>query len=277
MVKFTQSQYLFFTCFSHLHLYTNAKLHLLTCFCVFLYTVKSYAQSDSIAIGRVLYMQEVNIPNPEILATNGLTTLLFNTSCSVFIHNGVSSGDSLIKNAEYLFPIKVSGDKEGFPIYKLHTQRTMFCKIDCRQSSQDCIVRDTFGTISWQLQPERRRFGPYECRRATGEFRGRTYEAWYAVEIPVPSGPYKLGGLPGLILEARSLDDRVKFLFAGIDISDKIQDRINPPRNGKNLNMTYREFIEGELEFCKNFEKEARARGSRTTVTLAERIELTNE
>ncbi|MBK7366312.1 MAG: GLPGLI family protein [Nitrosomonas sp.] len=152
----------------------------------------------------------------------------------------------------------------------------MLCKIDCRQSSQNCIVRDTFGTITWQLQPERRRLGQYECRRATGEFRGRAYEAWYAVEIPVPSGPYKLGGLPGLILEARSLDDRVKFLFAGIDISVKIPGKITPPSSGKRLNMTYREFIEGEIEFCKNLEKEANARGTITTVTLAERIELSN-
>lgn len=36
--------------------------------------------------------------------------------------------------------------------------------------------------------------------RARCAFRGRNYEAWYAPEIAVSAGPWKFGGLPGLIL-----------------------------------------------------------------------------
>jgi len=45
-----------------------------------------------------------------------------------------------------------------------------------------------------------KRFGQYDCRRAIGKFRGREYEVWYTTDIPIPGGPFKLGGLPGLIL-----------------------------------------------------------------------------
>ena len=39
----------------------------------------------------------------------------------------------------------------------------------------------------------------YPCHKATTRFRGRDYVAWYTEEIPYPYGPYKFGGLPGLI------------------------------------------------------------------------------
>ena len=41
----------------------------------------------------------------------------------------------------------------------------------------------------------------YDCRKATVEFAGRSYTAWFTPEIPLPFGPYKFGGLPGLILK----------------------------------------------------------------------------
>ena len=39
----------------------------------------------------------------------------------------------------------------------------------------------------------------YTCHKATTRFRGRDYIAWYTEEIPFPYGPFKFGGLPGLI------------------------------------------------------------------------------
>jgi hypothetical protein len=39
----------------------------------------------------------------------------------------------------------------------------------------------------------------YACHKATTRFRGRDYIAWYTEEIPFPYGPFKFGGLPGLI------------------------------------------------------------------------------
>lgn len=42
----------------------------------------------------------------------------------------------------------------------------------------------------------------YDCVKATAEFKGRKWIAWFSPEIPVSDGPWKLCGLPGLILEA---------------------------------------------------------------------------
>ncbi len=74
--------------------------------------------------------------------------------------------------------------------------------------------------IEWRLHPtETRTLLGYDCRKATAEFRGRTWTAWFAPDIPVAFGPWKLGGLPGLILSA--YDDRGYFTMevTGTDTS----------------------------------------------------------
>lgn len=45
-----------------------------------------------------------------------------------------------------------------------------------------------------------------ECQLATTDFAGRTYSAWFTSEIPLPYGPYKFGGLPGLILKLQDAE-----------------------------------------------------------------------
>lgn len=44
-----------------------------------------------------------------------------------------------------------------------------------------------------------------------GKFRGRVYTVWFTNEIPVSFGPWKLNGLPSVILEAQ--DETKTFMF----------------------------------------------------------------
>lgn len=222
-------------------------------------------------LGLVVYTQTIDLPAN--LHNNGPSTLLFNSACSAYIQNSAPKRDSSFTDPQYYFPSTIKGDKEGFPIYKLHTRRKMYCKIFCRQSKDYCVVSDTLGAIVWTLQPEHKRFAQYDCRRATGRFRGRDYEVWYTLDIPIPSGPYKLGGLPGLILEAVSTDGKVKFLFNGLQLSDKIVGTIKPP-SGKDMNMTHPAFIAGEAEFHEYLVKKSKAKGVELTITQMEGIEL---
>lgn len=63
----------------------------------------------------------------------------------------------------------------------------------------------------WTLSDQNKVVGGHECRMASCDFGGRRYEAWYAADIPMSLGPWKLGGLPGLILEAS--DSSGEFVF----------------------------------------------------------------
>lgn len=55
--------------------------------------------------------------------------------------------------------------------------------------------------MQWTLESEKQTICGYQCQRATCHWRGRDYEAWFTSAIPMKSGPWKFGGLPGLIMK----------------------------------------------------------------------------
>lgn len=59
----------------------------------------------------------------------------------------------------------------------------------------------------------------YECRGAVCNFRGREWTAFYSEEIPLMEGPWKLHGLPGLIMKATDKDGHYVFECIGIKSS----------------------------------------------------------
>ncbi|HQB78591.1 MAG TPA: GLPGLI family protein [Tenuifilaceae bacterium] len=56
----------------------------------------------------------------------------------------------------------------------------------------------------------------YQCNMATTFFAGRLYKAWFTQQIPLPEGPYKFGGLPGLIVKISDSKNQHVFLLTGI-------------------------------------------------------------
>lgn len=56
----------------------------------------------------------------------------------------------------------------------------------------------------------------YECQMATCKFRGREWTAWFALDIPISDGPWKLSGLPGLIMEAYDRGNQHWFCINGL-------------------------------------------------------------
>ena len=64
---------------------------------------------------------------------------------------------------------------------------------------------------SWIISFDMQEILGYTCQKATCHFRGRNYVAWFAPDIPVRQGPWKLGGLPGLILKAHDTDSLYTF------------------------------------------------------------------
>ena len=74
-------------------------------------------------------------------------------------------------------------------------------------------------TPDWQLIPDSTTtIIGYPCQLAKTNFKGRTWLAWYAEDIPVSEGPWKLCGLPGLIL--RAYDAQQQFYLNTIGLED---------------------------------------------------------
>lgn len=54
--------------------------------------------------------------------------------------------------------------------------------------------------INWKISSENKQIGEFKAQKATTQFAGRTWTAWFTPEIPIQEGPYKFHGLPGLIV-----------------------------------------------------------------------------
>jgi GLPGLI family protein len=85
---------------------------------------------------------------------------------------------------------------------------------DMKVTYSDQISMKRFGyeeadKMSWTILPQKEKIGEYPTQKATTEYGGRKWTAWFTTEIPFPDGPYKFAGLPGLIVKVE--DDQQNY------------------------------------------------------------------
>lgn len=90
----------------------------------------------------------------------------------------------------------------------------------------------------------------YACQKARAVFRGRTWVVWYAMDLPYDDGPWKLRGLPGLILKAD--DVRGDFAFSAVSIMKGDQTKI-PVNFRKGSKITPEKYAEYVRLYADNF------------------------
>ncbi|RZK42109.1 MAG: GLPGLI family protein [Pedobacter sp.] len=79
------------------------------------------------------------------------------------------------------------------------------------------LIEETAPKINWKITKDTASFSGVKCQKAVAYFKGRNWTAWFAPEMPFQSGPWKLNGLPGLIIDAYDETKTVLFQFAGIE------------------------------------------------------------
>lgn len=63
----------------------------------------------------------------------------------------------------------------------------------------------------WILTHDTATILDYHCQKATCSYHGRDFEAWFTSEVPLRFGPWKFGGLPGLIVKVYDIDKLYNF------------------------------------------------------------------
>lgn len=84
------------------------------------------------------------------------------------------------------------------------------------------VMEEPLESIEWALvEDSTKNILGYDCIKATADYHGRKWIAWFTPEIPVQAGPWKLAGLPGLILEADADNGVYSFMATGIQNTDR--------------------------------------------------------
>lgn len=95
-----------------------------------------------------------------------------------------------------------------------------FTYYDTAGTEKFCYEED-IPQLNWEVGDSSKTILGYDCFIASVDYHGRKWIAWFTPEIPVVAGPWKLQGVPGLILEAATEDGLYSFVADGIQQTDK--------------------------------------------------------
>lgn len=175
----------------------------------------TFAQSkEDKNYGKISYERILNFDD-NIESTN--FSLYFNPNFSIFSDNTPQKKEpSSLKPSsddefDLSFDVKFNGSKyivlTNFKKDSIQSQVSLFR--DGKQKTY--IVEEKIKKIKWNIIQEFKTISGYRAQKAEGLFRGRKYIAWFTNEIPIKYGPWKLNGLPGLILNVS--DDKNEVMF----------------------------------------------------------------
>lgn len=103
--------------------------------------------------------------------------------------------------------------------------------------------------MMWKETDETADICGYPCRKAIGEYGGRKWQAWYAEEIAVPFGPWKILGLPGLVL--KTTDESGNHGFEAVSFRQG-NGEFAPSKIPNQVPIGHEKFIELKNDYDKN-------------------------
>ena len=80
---------------------------------------------------------------------------------------------------------------------------------------------EPYESQTWEICDSTKNILGYDCIMASTDYRGRHWNVWFTPDIPIQDGPWKLSGLPGLILEATEDSGQHQFTATGINATKK--------------------------------------------------------
>lgn len=178
---------------------------------------KKHINSSS-NIGSVEYIYKIPAENT-IYKT---AYLYFNDSISSFVYNKIgmeSSRKTEINSDGNSINVSFSvSDEIGAIVYRSFNSKEIRVRIATIKKLFDSyFYDDNWVEIDWEIKKNTKKIGNFTAQKAIGKYRGRTYTAWFTEEIPLPFGPWKLFGLPGLILEAEDDENMFQIKFEAIN------------------------------------------------------------
>lgn len=227
------------------------KKYLTTCFCLIITIL--YSQETL----KVSYEETFTFTNNRKITFN--TTLFANTVISQYIKTiddkrRLEFGKPMASDDEnkMITPKIVNSGNSSTLIIDRAKQTT---RQNLLHEGKPVIIDDVTVNLEWQLLNEVKTIKNFKCNKATVNFRGRTFVAWYTLDIPISAGPWKFYGLPGLILEITDTENMYTWYATEIIYPAKEQLVLPDFDYSKFDLITLRAYVESKLENIKAQEK----------------------
>lgn len=107
------------------------------------------------------------------------------------------------------------GDSIGKVVIKKLNSDSIICRYSTADNKYVKVHEKTKPII--KIVDEYKTVFNYSCQKAIIDFGERLFEVWFTTDIPISDGPWKLKGLPGLILRAKTNDDFHQFEITSLD------------------------------------------------------------
>lgn len=103
-------------------------------------------------------------------------------------------------------------DKEFLNAFMMHAQNVLTDMGKSEVTTVEAIypyrylTNEPLAKIDWEITEETQTLNNLVCRQAIGKLYGKEWAVWFTEEIPSTAGPWKLRGLPGLIVKAEDAE-----------------------------------------------------------------------
>ena len=135
--------------------------------------------------------------------------------CEIYLQGAQRRGHAdgfLDITSQVILETETATYSDIFSYYK-NRERTVSLRVE----NVEFQYEEEIDHLNWDMLPETDTVLGYLCNKAETEFRGRKWIAWFAMELPYNFGPWKLGGLPGLILKAEDSEGLFNWIAIGIE------------------------------------------------------------
>jgi GLPGLI family protein len=129
------------------------------------------------------------------------------------------------------------------------------------EERDEILVYEELKQFSWEVLNETRKILGYQCTKAKTQYRGREYTAWFTTELPFKAAPWKIHGLPGVVLKVDSADEALQMEAIQLKITEGDK-KVNPYK--KKDCVDYSEFVKIYLKKSKENREWAKAKGAKT-------------
>ncbi len=150
-----------------------------------------------------------------------MTVLDISKDKSIYQDYTLPAQDSLIKVAvDEMEKTKTWKDISKSLVLPKFTYKVIKSYPSMKSTYEDRISRNLFGyeedlKFNWKISSEKEKIGEYNTQKATADFGGRQWTAWFSTDIPFQDGPYKFSGLPGLIVKIEDSGHNYSWLLKG--------------------------------------------------------------